>query len=328
MSQPLGTLSGMEWIGGNDGARVNGFPYVPTGRQLGLHQVLPLSGAAAGLGVPVLGVVYGIVRVGYEEYYRGLGLTPEIVGLGQAAIVSRVAVVMGTLAALIGTWIMFGVVLYRLVAPVRSGRADADRSRRDWFRLVFAYGAALVVLFVPFLIATWVAGGRGLSLWASGAVPAGVLALQLSWTLADTDLRLGDRVRRATRSAYEGAAPRIGVLVVLTIVGACIVALVLNFWNDTEAAGRAVRRTGRLPTSHLNVTVSPARVVPKGIDLAGVCNGSRNAVLVGRNDDTSFVLLLPSKDTDPPSEVVPLADSEYAVVTATVEPQPCNPQVP
>src|SRR4051794_3736223 len=77
---------------------------------------LATATAAAGLCAPLVGVFYGIVRVGYEEYYSALGLTPEVAGLGQAAIVSGVGVLVGLLAALIATWVMFAIVVYRLLA--------------------------------------------------------------------------------------------------------------------------------------------------------------------------------------------------------------------
>lgn len=311
-----------------EGFKPNGFGGSDRSQRLGLHDLVSAAGAAAGLAIPVLGIVYGVIRVGYEEYYRGLGLTPETVGLGQAAIVSRVAVIVGTLAAVVATWTSFGVIVYRLVAPFRAGQADADRSAGDWFRLALAYVAALGVVAVPVVIAKWVAGGRGLAFWASGAVPAGVISLQLSWALADTELRVRDRLRRATRSAYIGAVPRLGLLLSLTLMGGSLTALIFNFWNDTAGAGRVVRSTGRLPISHLNVTVSPARVISKGTDPVGVCNGSRKAVLVGRHDGQSFVLLIPSDASDPTSEVVPLSDVDYAVAATTGDPQPCHPKVP
>jgi hypothetical protein len=70
--------------------------------------------AAAGLGPSLVGVLYGVVRVGYEEYYGGLGLSPDVVGLDQAAIVARVGVVLGLAMLLVGTLIAFGVTIYRL----------------------------------------------------------------------------------------------------------------------------------------------------------------------------------------------------------------------
>jgi len=285
-------------------------------RRFDANPFVSVAGAAAGLAVPISGVAYGVIRVGYDEYYRGLGLTPEIVGLSQAAIVSGVAVVVGFLAALVATWVSFGVLVYRLIAPLRSGQADADRSWWDWCQLGSTYLAALGVAAVPALLAKW----------ATGAVFAGLIAVQLSWVLADTELRLGDRLQRATRSAYAGTLPRVGLLLTLTVVGGALIGLTLNFWHDTARAGQVVRETGRLPEElYLNVTTSPARVIAKGDDPLKVCDGSRKAVLVGRHDGVSYVLLLPGKDTDPPSEVVPLSDSDYAVATATAAAQPCQP---
>lgn len=188
------------------GLHANGFPDLSAPSRVDVHRVLSVLGPLAGLTVPLLGIAYGVVRVGYEQFYRPLGLSPELVGLSQAAIVGGVAVVVGSLAWILATWVMFGVVIYRLIAPLRSGRRDQDRSRRDWVKLVVAYLVGLALASAPAAVATLVAGGRGLALWASGAVIAGVIALELSWMLADPELRLGDRLQQAARST-SGRTP-------------------------------------------------------------------------------------------------------------------------
>ena len=71
---------------------------------------------------------------------------------------------------------------------------------------------------------------------------------------------------------------------------------------------------------------TPARVIPKGDDPLAVCDGLRKAVLVGRHDRVSYVLLrLPGDPAGSESEVYPLHDGDYAVVTATRGTQRCNP---
>jgi hypothetical protein len=47
-------------------------------------------------------------------------------------------------------------------------------------------------------------------------------------------------------------------------------------------------------------------------------------VLVGRHAGVSSVVLLPRTKGDPPSEVVPLSDAEYAVAAATDGRQVCG----
>ena len=217
--------------------------------------------------------------------------------------------------------------LDRFMAPLRVTAPDAERSRRDWLKLALAYAAAFSLAASRALLALW-AGGAGPGFWAGGSVSAGVLAIQLSWMLGDAELRLGDRVQRATRSAYAGTVPRVGLLLSLTILCGILVSLTFNYWSDTARAGRVVRETGRLPISHLNVTVSAARVIPKEADPLEICNGSRKAVLVGRHENVAFVLLLPGGLGDPGPEVVPLTDDDYAVATAAGEPRACDPKLP
>ena len=306
----------------------NGFGGSPATRP-DVHRMVSSAGSVAGLSVPFVGVVYGVIRVGYDQYYASLGLTPEVVGLSQAAIVSSVAVLFGTLATLVATWIMFGRVVYRLIVPFTSRLPDGQRSWWDWGRMVAAYAAGFCVAASPALISALVAGGAGFRLWASGAVIAGALALEVSWMLGESELAIGPTMRRVMRSLYAGPAPRVGLLATVTIAGALIVGLVLNFWDDATKAGRTVRATGRHDMGSLNVTVSPARVIPKADDPLGVCDGTRTAVLVGRHDDVSYVLMLtPGDDAGSRSEVVPLDAGDYAVATAKSEPVACNRKAP
>ena len=309
-----------------DSAIVNGFGADTADRTGDLHHLIGPLGAAAACAAPLLGIIYGVVRVGYEEYYGALGLTPEVVGLGQAAIVSRVAVIVGSLAALVATWVMFGVFVYRLIVPLRSIGLDRQRRWRDWLRLGLAYVVGFCVVLLPAVIAGRVLGGRGLRLWASGAVSAGVIALMASWMLGDPELDLRHGLRRAARSAYAGPAPRLRLLLVSTAAGAGLFALTLNFWSDTAEAGRIVRATGRIPIGHLNVLVVPARVVPKAGDPLKVCDGLRNAVLVGRKEGVSYVLLfLPGDPAGTKSEVFALDHGDYAVVASAHGGQRCSP---
>jgi hypothetical protein len=85
-----------------------------------------------------------------------------------------------------------------------------------------------------------------------------------------------------------------------------------------------VLATGQRPKGlFLSVTASPARVIPKGGDPLKVCDGSRTAALVGRNNGVSYVLLVPGTKSDPPPEVVPLGDDDDAVATGTAERRSC-----
>ncbi len=66
-----------------------------TRRQADLAEALAMGRAVVAVGAAVL---CGIVWVGYEEFYDGLDITPEDVGLGQATIVARAAVLLGALS--------------------------------------------------------------------------------------------------------------------------------------------------------------------------------------------------------------------------------------
>jgi hypothetical protein len=296
------------------------------GNRVGLDRFVAGAGAVGALAVPMSGILYGIIRVGYEEYYRGLGLTPDDVGLSQAAIVSGVAVVMGTLLALVATWVAFGVVIYRLMAPMRAADAQAERTWSDWFRLLLAVLIGFSVAFAPLAAAVALGAGRSFFMWATGALYAGVIGVELCWLFA---VEIRDVMRRAWRFLYPRSQPKVALLLGATIVGGVVVVSVLGFWDASAAGGRAVHDTGRRPAGlFLQVLTSPARVIPKGDDPLKVCGGDRRAVLVGRHDGVSYVLLLPEKGPGPPSEVVPLSDADYAVATATIAQPTCGPAPP
>lgn len=306
---------------GGESAAVNGFG----GAQAGAGAWLSTAAAAAGLGAPVVGALYGVVRVGYEEYYRGLGLSPEMVGLGQAAIVSRVGVIIGLAALLIATFLAFGVTIYRLARPLTS-RSTKDATwyvQLGWLAAPFA---VLTAIIATGLVLRWLGAGAGGRFWTVGALSSGVVALQLSW-FAGLQPEMGAWGVRAIRFVYVNSLPKVGWLLIAAVGGGYMAVSVEEFWKGSARAGRQVKQTGQLPVDYLNVTVSPARIIPKDRDRLGVCDGSREAVLVGRSDDVSFVLLLPGRSGEQ-SEVVPLNDTDYAVATATGEPRSCSPRVP
>ena len=286
-----------------------------------------LAAAAAGLGTPLVGATYGVVRVGYEEYFRALGLSPEVVGLGQAAIVSRVAVIVGLALLLVATYGAVGVTIYRLAGPLTARSAGAGRWYLQLVWLLAPFGVLIAALASSIVVLVWLGMGADARVWAVGALSVGVIALQLSW-LAGLEPELGGWVARVVRFIYVNGLPKVGWLLVAVLGGVYVAVSVQNFWRDSASAGRTVRRTGQLSLDNLNVTVAAARVIPKGADPLGICDGARRAVLVGRNGGTSFVLLLPPQDTAGSSEVVPMHDSQYAVAATSGDPQSCDRRAP
>jgi hypothetical protein len=307
----------------NEGELANGFG----GRRWDPGRIAPLGAAGAALAGPLVGGAYGVIRVGYENYYRGLGLTPEVVGLGQAAIVSRVGVAVGLLAVLLAAFAAFGVTIFRLARPL----VDRSSQPGPWY-VQGAWLGAPFLLLVAAVTASGVLMQRllepaDLKFWIAGSLGAGMIGLQVCW-LANVAGSLAGAPARVIRFVYLKGLPRVGWLVMFALIAGYVGIAVAHFWDRSTAAGRDVFRTGELSYEPLHVTVSPARVIPKTGDPLKVCSDFRSAVLVGRHGGTSFVLLRPTRDGDRATEVVPLLDGEYAVAVVSGRPQGCNPKAP
>ncbi len=241
---------------------------------------------------------------------------PDLVGLSQAAIVSRPAVALGVLAFAVATW--FGVVAisYQLIAPITMRQQKEAPTSFAWVRLLgLAVGLFLAGVLLPtIMLGKLVGGGPGSALWVGGALNAGAVGFFFAhispvW---------------APLSRVRARRP-FAALVGLVVAGALIFMGAIDFWANTRQAGRMVRSRGELPTDmgYLAVTVAPARVVPKGGDPLGVCDGSRRSVLLGRKDRAAFVLFLADEESRTPTEVLQLEVSDYGVATGVAEPQTC-----
>lgn len=120
----------------------------------------------------------------------------------------------------------------------------------------------------------------------------------------------------------------------------CVCGVLQRLWlgaRGCRAHSSAARRIRRFldclpscddPDDVLHLApVSPARVMPLGDDPLGICDGSRVAILVGRDGGRSYVLLRASAGGDPatapPGEVLPLPEADYSVVTGVERPLPC-----
>jgi hypothetical protein len=161
----------------NEGELANGFG----GRRWDPGRIAPLGAAGAALAGPLVGGPYGVIRVGYENYYRGLGLTPEVVGLGQAAIVSRVGVAVGLLAVLLAAFAAFGVTIFRLARPL----VDRSSQPGPWY-VQGAWLGAPFLLLVAAVTASGVLMQRllepaDLKFWIAGSLGAGMIGLQVCW---------------------------------------------------------------------------------------------------------------------------------------------------
>lgn len=113
-------------------------------------RLAPVIAAIAAVATPLAGALYGVVRVGYENYYRELGLSPEMVGLGEAAIVSRVAVFVGLFILLLAAFGAFGVTIFRLASPLieRSAQSGTWVRQAGWFLSPFLVLIIAVVVSV------------------------------------------------------------------------------------------------------------------------------------------------------------------------------------
>jgi len=289
-------------------------------------------------------VLYGLVWVAYEEFYGSLGLTPAQVGLGQATIVSRVAVFFGVLAFGFVACAGFGVVAYRLTAPVRTRHRQPSLPFDEWLRMTgrdelrswakvsgVHVGALFLSVVIPVGVLRAVARGPSLRIWEQGIVLAAALGFELSWLLNDPDVSVTQELNRAGRWLYRGSTPRVRGLLSLSLLGVALAAWATNFVTDAGYAGGTLLSTGNLPphkVDYLSVEASPAEIVPRGDDPLRVCASSRHAMLLGRNHGLSFVLLSPVGPSDLPSAVVPLDDRDYTVATVGKYAQPCAPKSP
>lgn len=293
----------------NGPARTSGPPSGPMAGRLTL---------AASLGGPIIAAVsYGVTRVGYEEYFAPLGLTPDVVGLGQAAIVSRPAVAVGVVAFAVTTWFGVGAISYRLIAPIALRQENEATTSFAWVKLLgLAVGLFLAGVLLPtIMLGLLLGGGPGPALWVGGALNVGAVGfffacISPAWKPFNW---------LSTRRSLVALAS-------FVVLGALLFMGTLDFWAAAGHAGRVVRSKGVLSpdVDYLAVTVAPVRVIPKDGDPLGVCDGSRRSVLVGRNDGAAFVLFLPDEESATPTEVLRLEATDYGVATGASEPQTCS----
>jgi hypothetical protein len=274
-------------------------------------------------------IFYAVVRVAYEEFYRLLGLTPEQVGIGQAAMVARTGAISVVLGLAIASWITVAVVAYRVVSGLRGqapvgapgGGALARFARRYETELrlmiVLVIGVCLVLalayLFRHTYVPLWLSGGLS-------SVAIGCLVGETRAILRDSSKAEG-KVQQI-RNWVSAAAPiRLWALVLL---GAAVFGLAFSIWGSGEEAGRELLRTGVVSQrrfGHLYLQAAPARIVPLGTDPLAVCDEERTATLLGRSDQVTFVLVRGAAGSH---EVMPLRQTDYAVVTGVPTPQSCR----
>lgn len=87
---------------------------------------LPISELTTSLVAPAVlaGVLYGMARQGYVEFYRVLGLTPEQVGLSQIQVVAQVGAILGSYLLVLLSVTLVGIFAYHVsVAADRPGVA-------------------------------------------------------------------------------------------------------------------------------------------------------------------------------------------------------------
>lgn len=190
---------------------------------------------AASLGGPIIAAVsYGVTRVGYEEYFSPLGLTPDVVGLGQAAIVSRAAMAVSVLAFAVMTWFGLGVISYRLAAPIVLRQENEATTSFAWVKLMgLAVGLFVAGAVVPTVMLGWLlGGGPGAVLWVGGALNVGAAGflfacISPAWTPFNW---------LSTRRPLVALAG-------FVVLGALLFMGTLDFWADARPrrSGRTVR---------------------------------------------------------------------------------------
>lgn len=85
------------------------------------------------------GLLYWLIRVGYDSFYSSLGVRPEEVGISQAAMTSRAALVAAVFPFVLG--IFLGPIAVPLLIPVRDARS--------WSAFATIAAVAMVSVFLP-----------------------------------------------------------------------------------------------------------------------------------------------------------------------------------
>jgi hypothetical protein len=124
------------------------------------------------------GILYGIARQGYVEFYQALGLTPEQVGLSQAQVAAQVGTMLGAFILWPFSYVLVGVLGYRAANAARPLGTRTTWSRKT---ILLAVTLALVPLAALDLIARFVPQSSRLS-------DAGRLAVLISAAVAWTAL--------------------------------------------------------------------------------------------------------------------------------------------
>jgi hypothetical protein len=131
-----------------------------------------ISALATSLLAPaaLAGVLYGLARQGYVEFYRVLGLTPEQVGLSQVQIVAQVGVMLGSYILILLSVIWVGIFAYRVTIAASGHSVPTSTSRKTTL-------ITLAVVLTPLIIFGTVAWILPQGTWLSRAGRAVVLIL-------------------------------------------------------------------------------------------------------------------------------------------------------
>ncbi|MDP8929974.1 MAG: hypothetical protein M3O70_15755 [Actinomycetota bacterium] len=297
---------------------------------LDVRRILELTSAFFGV---MFVVLYGIGRPAYSLYYERFGLTPDDVGITEVGVVVRLGFAVALVIAVFVIAVMAAYLEFRFGVDVLEPlRPQPSGPRADFWVLAAASTPAIPVFLVAVLFP-----------WTPIGLLAGLvfMGMGLGWALLgwhyhlrtqDRHGRLRSRVSRVVGQLFQGERPALSRPAVVVSLAA-LVALVGSTYLDfaAEKQANAVLRTGETTEDAFTVFVlgiraDPARIIPLGQDPLRICDGRRSAVLIGRKDTVSYVLLRGESAGDPSGrhpEVVPLPLSEYVVVTGIDQPQVC-----
>ena len=285
------------------------------------------------IGAAAAAILYAVLRIAHSEFYSPLGLTPEDVGLSQTAIIARATVMFGFHALLLTTELATAVLAYRLILPI--SRLSSHERRFDWPVVVCLLPGIALLVVLNFLVGSLFGSGVR-RLWWGLAIPGVGVAASLALLIgvseekeSATQRPITRRERWANRCSHwyrslYGEQLRSMVRVIVYLMTALFVTwATIEAWRIAPQAGRHLRDTGELSSNawYLDVLAAPARVIPRAADPLHVCGGERRAVLMGHRGGNALVLLVPP---DGRGEVVPLAESDYVVVTGVQQPMACT----
>jgi hypothetical protein len=124
---------------------------------------------------------------------------------------------------------------------------------------------------------------------------------------------------------FPSGIPRVTSTKVFVLVAILSLGVMLNFWSDAHEDGEDL--LGGTPPSKalagvLTYQVFPTKLLQTGTDTLMLCDGKHEFYLVGRSDDRSYIISLPT-DRSTNGDVLVITLDDYVPVTGIQSPGSC-----